>query len=162
MGQAVFKIFQGTIIDAVDNAKAKKKTQIQSRPAKCNGQAEGDHNDPPSASGGTSHEEDPEHRGKLILDATVAPKAIRYPTDLSLLNEDRAFSEQIIDSLYLKTDWEKKPRTYREKTRKAYLAIVKQRRPSGKVRRRGVKQQLQYLRRNLGHIERLQYFPIHK
>ena len=32
---------------------------------------------------------------------------------------------------------------------------MKQRRPSGKVRRRGIKQQLQYLRRNLGHIERL-------
>jgi hypothetical protein len=40
------------------------------------------------------------------------------------------------------------------------LAIVKQRRPSGKVRRRGIKQQLQYLRRNLRHIERLlSYWP---
>jgi len=59
---------------------------------------------------------------------------------LSLLNEARAFSEQIIDALYPKTGWKKKPRTYREKARKAFLAIVKQRHPSGKVRRRGIKQ----------------------
>jgi len=46
------------------------------------------------------------------------------------------------------------------KARKAFLAIVKQRRPSAKARRRGIKQQLQYLRRNLGHIERLlEYWP---
>jgi hypothetical protein len=114
-----------------------------------------DSDDPPASSGGTPQEEEPEHQGKLILDATVAPQAIRYPTDLSLLNEAREFSEKLIDALYPKTDWKKKPRTYREKARKAYLAIVKQRRPSGKVRRRGIKQQLQYLRRNLGHIERL-------
>ena len=85
----------------------------------------------------------------------MTPQAIRYPTDLSLLNEARAFSEQIIDTLYLKTDWKQKPRTYRVKARKAYLAMAKQRRPSAKQRRRGTKQQLQYLRRNLGHIERL-------
>ncbi|MCU7806138.1 MAG: transposase [Candidatus Thiodiazotropha sp. (ex Lucinoma borealis)] len=35
---------------------------------------------------------------------------------------------------------------------------MKQRRPVGKVRRRGIKQQLQYLRRNLGHIERLEEY----
>ncbi|MCU7889632.1 MAG: hypothetical protein KZQ66_21455 [Candidatus Thiodiazotropha sp. (ex Lucinoma aequizonata)] len=76
-------------------------------------------------------------------------------TGLSLLNEAREFIEQIIDKLYPKTDWKKKPRIYREKARKGYLSIAKQRRPSGKVRRRGLKQQLQYLRRNLGHIEQL-------
>ena len=109
----------------------------------------------------TTQEPAPEHQGKLILDATVAPQAIRYPTDLSLLNEARVFSEKIIDILYPHTDWQKKPRTYREKARKAYLAIVKRRRPGAKIRRRGIKQQLQYLRRNLGHIERLlEYWPL--
>jgi IS5 family transposase len=85
---------------------------------------------------------EPTHQGKLILDATVAPQAIRYPTDLSLLNEAREFSEQIIDILYPETDWGKKPRTYRKKARKAYLGIVKRRRPTLKVLRRGIKQQL--------------------
>ena len=149
MGQSVFEVFHGAIIDAVEGAKVKQRSKPK------------DHDSgPPSGSAGRRQKDEPEHQGKLILDATVAPQAIRYPTDLSLLNEAREFSEQIIDILYPKTDLEKKPRTYREKARKAFLAIVKQRRPAGKVRRRGIKQQLQYLRRNLGHIERLlEYWP---
>ena len=31
-------------------------------------------------------QQETEHQGKLILDATVCEQAIRYPTDLSLLN----------------------------------------------------------------------------
>jgi len=149
MGQSVFDVFQGAVIDAVESAKPKQKAKA----------ATDDNNEEPPAGPGDS--EGPEkHQGKLILDATVAPQAIRYPTDLGLLNEAREFSEQIIDKLYPKTDWKKKPRTYRVKARKDYLSIVKQRRPSGKVRRRGIKQQLQYLRRNLGHMERLlEYWP---
>ncbi len=100
------------------------------------------------------------HQGKLILDATVVEQAIRYPTDLSLLIEARDFSEKIIDILYSETTLDKKPRTYREKARSDFLSIVKQKRPGGKKLRRGIKQQLQYLRRNLGHIEQLlTYWP---
>ena len=106
-------------------------------------------------SASTPAETESANRGKLILDATVADQAIRYPTDLSLLNEAREFSEQIIDLLYPHTAWSKKPRTYRRKARKAFLAIARQRRPSRTVIRRGIKQQLQFLRRNLGHIEAL-------
>jgi IS5 family transposase len=153
MGQSVFDVFQSAIIDSVQEAKARQKKTSREK-------MDQDDNGPPSASGDGSQDKEPERQGKLILDATVAPQAIRYPTDLSLLNEAREFSEQIIDELYPKTDWKKKPRTYREQARKAYLAIAKQRRPSGKARRRGIKQQLQYLRRNLGHIERLlEYWP---
>ena len=153
MGQSVFDVFQSAIIDSVEEAKATRKKASREK-------SDEDDNEPPSASGGEPPDKAPEHQGKLILDATVAPQAIRYPTDLSLLNEAREFSERIIDELYPKTDWKKKPRTYREKARKAYLAICKQRRPSSKVRRRGIKQQLQYLRRNLGHIEcLLEYWP---
>lgn len=80
----------------------------------------------------------PVPQGKLIVDATVAEQAIRYPTDLSLLNEAREFSERIIDTLcrWLKVD--NKPRTYREKARQAYLAIAKQKRPGAQTRRRGI------------------------
>jgi hypothetical protein len=148
MGQSVFDAFQGAIIDAIEEMKPRQKTKAKNTP-------EQDDSDPPSSSDGTTDERDQEHQGKLILDATVAPQAIRYPTDLSLLNEAREFTEQIIDTLYPKTDMKAKPRTYRVMARQAYLAIVKQRRPSAKARRRGIKQQLQYLRRNQGHIERL-------
>ena len=153
MGSSVFDVFQSAVIASVEEAKARRKKASPEKP-------EQDDNEPPTASGGGAPDESPEHQGKLILDATVAPQAIRYPTDLSLLNEAREFSERIIDELYPKTDMKRKPRTYREKARKAYLAIAKLRRPSGKVRRRGIKQQLQYLRRNLGHIEQLlSYWP---
>ena len=149
MGPSVFETFQTAIVDSVEKAKTGQKKAAGSK-------SDGDDdNGPPPASGGDSQAEAPTHQGQLILDATVAPQAIRYPTVLSLLNEARAFSEQIIDLLYPKTDWTKKPRTYREKAHKAYLGIAKQRRPSGKAQRRGIKQQLQYVRRNLGHIERL-------
>ena len=42
----------------------------------------------------------PPPQGQLILDASCAPADIRYPTDLSLLNEDREKTEAIIDVLY--------------------------------------------------------------
>lgn len=100
----------------------------------------------------------PPNQGQLIMDATCAPADIRYPTDLGLLNEARKASEAIIDQLYdqvrepLKS---KKPRTYRKLARKAYLAVAKKRKPGAKLRRKGIRQQLNYLARNLGHIETL-------
>ena len=96
-----------------------------------------------------------ENRGKLLLDATVAEQAIRYPTDLSLLNEAREISEKLIDELYALSDYTRKPRTYRRKARKQYLKIAKNKKPSVKVRRRALREQLQYLRRNLKHISSL-------
>ena len=92
------------------------------------------------------------HRGKLIVDATVVEQAIRYPTDLSLLNEAREISEAIIDTLHPLSGM-KKVRTYRRNGRRDYLALVKQRRPGVKKRRKAIGQQLRYLKRNLGHIE---------
>jgi len=153
MGQSVFEVFHGAIIEAVEEVRAKRKPSESKSGEE---RSEEDHDDDtPSSSGGTLREDESKRQGKLILDATVSEQAIRYPTDLSLVNEAREFSEQIIDILYAETVLETKPRTYREKARKAYLAIVKQRRPGAKERRRGIKKQLQYLRRNLGHIERL-------
>ena len=142
MGEDVFKVFEQSIIDSVN--------------AKQTGRSDDDDD----AGSGSSCDEgeasgQPTHQGKLILDATVVEQAIRFPTDLSLLNEAREISEQIIDTLYPKTSLKNKPRTYRQKARKAYLAIVKRRRPGKKLYRKGNKQQLQYLRRNFGHIEKL-------
>ncbi len=106
--------------------------------------------------------EKPMHSGKLIIDATVAEQAIRYPTDLNLLNEARELTEQIIDALYPGSGLDKKPRTYRQKARKQYLGLVKQRKPKAKALRKAIRQQLQYLRRNLGHIEALMdRYPAH-
>ena len=141
MGQNTFDTFHEAIIGQLD--------KIQSK--------QDDDKDPddPSPPSKVLKTESTTHQGKLILDATVVEQAIRYPTDLSLLNEARELSEQIIDRLYPKTPLTKKPRTYREKARSAYLAIAKQRRPGNKVFRKGIRQQCQYLHRNLGHIETL-------
>ena len=98
-----------------------------------------------------------ENRGKLILDATCAPADITYPNDLGILNQARRQTEKIIDSLYktCQTKRAKKPRTYKKKARKDYLKVAKKRRPSRKERREALAKQLQYIKRNLSHIEKL-------
>ena len=95
------------------------------------------------------------NKGKLIVDATIAPSNIKYPTDLDLLNDSREISEHIVDKLYSSDQFFQKPRTYRRLARRDYLRIIKKKRKSKKVIRLGIRQQLQYLRRNLSHIENM-------
>ena len=97
------------------------------------------------------------NRGKLLVDATCAPAGISYPTDLGLLNRARVHTEKIIDILYksLKGPIKNKPRTYRKIARKNYLAVAKQKRPSRHKKKQAIKKQLQYIKRNLAHIEQL-------
>lgn len=160
MGAAVFEGFHRAIIDAHERKKPPKQSESahqvppQTAPSE-QSEAVEESASPQDEPQGVSQPLEPSHQGQLILDATVVEQAIRFPSDLSLLNEAREFSEKIIDTLCANLKCDKKPRTYREKARQAYLAIAKQKRPGGKVLRRGIKQQLQYLRRNLGHIEQL-------
>jgi transposase, IS5 family len=102
-------------------------------------------------------ETEPANQGKLLLDATVVPADIRYPTDIKLLNEAREQTEIVIDALYkqVKEQLPKKPRTYRREARTAYLQIAKQRQPNCKKIRKALRQQLGYVRRNLAHIDTL-------
>ncbi len=97
------------------------------------------------------------NRGKLIADATCVPADITYPTDLKILNQARKQTEKIIDILHKnrQESSDRKPRTYREIAKKDYLAVAKQRRPSRKQSRKAIKKQLQYIKRNLGHIDQL-------
>jgi len=90
------------------------------------------------------------------LDATCAPAEIRYPTDLSLLNEARAKLDDIIDIMH-KTFGKpgKRPRTYRQIARRDYLSIVRNKKPGKKTIRKAVGKQLRYVRRNLGAVDRL-------
>lgn len=147
MGESVFEQFHQSIVTAVNKSDSEASVKQND-------------DDEDSSNGGDKpsdceEEVKPTHQGKLIMDATVAEQAIRYPTDLGLLNESRAISETLIDQLYSSSEQTKKPRTYRQQARQCYLGVVKRRKPSGKIVRKGIKQQLQYLRRNLGHIERL-------
>jgi IS5 family transposase len=116
---------------------------------------------PAAAESDPSEQEDepppPPNQGQLILDATCAPADIHYPTDLGLLNAARAASEAILDALYqqVSSEFKTKPRTYRKLARKAYLAVAKKRKASRKLKRKGIRQQLNYLSRNLNHIDKL-------
>ncbi|NJN11492.1 MAG: IS5 family transposase [Richelia sp. RM1_1_1] len=100
---------------------------------------------------------EPMNRGKLILDATCAPSDISYPTDLGILNQARKHTEKIIDFLYkqVKNKLDRKPRTYRKLARKNYLRVAKKRRVFLHERRKAIKQQLQYINRNISHIKQL-------
>ena len=91
------------------------------------------------------------------MDATAAPADITHPNDLGILNQNRKQGEKLIDSLHRnrKNKLDKKPRTYRKKARKDYLKIAKKRRVSRKERRDAIAKQLQYIKRNLSHIDNL-------
>lgn len=74
------------------------------------------------------------------------------------MNQARKQTEKVIDILYSRLDEKpsKKPITERIVAKKEYLKIAKKRRVTKKQRRKAIKKQLQYINRNLGHIERLQ------
>ena len=107
--------------------------------------------------GGSKDQNNPlSNKGKMIADATCTPADIAYPTDLTLLNEAREKTEEIIDAMHKPfVGIRKKPRTYRQKARKAYLAVAKQKKPGYKKIRKTIGQQLRYLKRNLGNIDRM-------
>lgn len=126
-----------------------------------------DDDEPPATGGGSGQElpsqetsnKTPGNKGKLIMDATCVPADIRYPTDLSLLNEAREKTEAIIDILYEPLRGRiDKPRTYRKVARNDYLATAKMRQPRKKQLRRALRKQLGYVRRNLKNIEQLEKY----
>ncbi len=95
------------------------------------------------------------NHGKLQMDATVANAYIKYPTDLDLLNDSREKSEELIDGLSAGLNLKTKPRTYRRVARRRYLLIAKKKNKSRKEIRKGIRQQLGYLGRNIKHIHNL-------
>lgn len=97
----------------------------------------------------------PKNKGKLQLDATVADAEIKYPTDLDMLNASREKAEDLIDHLCAELKIKKKPRTYRKKARKDFLNVSKKKRKGEKELRKALKLQLQFVRRDIQHINRL-------
>lgn len=115
--------------------------------------------DDPTPSGGKPTDEaapaeGEENTGTLVLDATCAPQNIKYPQDVSLLNEAREGLEGLVD-YQCATFGYYKPRMYRKNARKDYLNLAKSKKRSKKKIRRAIKQQLQYIRRDRGYIEAL-------
>ena len=99
-----------------------------------------------------------QNQGKLIVDASCSPADIHFPTDLGLLNKAREKSELIIDILWetrSNKDVKTKPRAYRKKGRRAFVKILKQKRPGKKKLRAAINVQLCCLHRNFETIETL-------
>lgn len=97
---------------------------------------------------------EPPQEGSLLMDATVCPQDIAYPTDLNLLNDAREKSEELIDTLQMGLTTPK-PRTHREIARKKYLQTAQKKKKTKKEIRRAIREQLQYLKRNISNIIKL-------
>lgn len=95
------------------------------------------------------------HYGQLIVDATVCPQDIGFPTDLNLLDNAREKSEELIDVLYSPVLHKKKPRTYRKVARKLYLKTAQKKAKSKKEIRIAIRKQLGFLKRNIKSILKL-------
>ena len=145
------------------NEMLRKKMEVEQAQCQENGQNNDDNDDDANTSQSldsaqpakATNETGKPNQGKLLLDATCVPSDIRYPTDLSLLNEAREKTEKLIDIIWahLKEPNREKPRTYRQEARKAYLAKAKKRGKKGF--RKAVGKQLNYLARNLNHLDKL-------
>ena len=99
-----------------------------------------------------NHPETGGNSGTMIVDATCAPSNIRYPQDVSLLNEARENAEKLLDVLHDRNDG-KKPRTYRRRAQKDYLKYTRCRKHTAKTTRKAIGKQLSYLRRDLDAID---------
>ena len=95
---------------------------------------------------------EPAPKGSLLLDATVCPQDTAYPTDLNLLSDAREKTEELIDVLQVGLGTPK-PRTYREIARKKYLQTAQKKRKTKKQIRRAIREQLQYVARNIRSIQ---------
>lgn len=93
--------------------------------------------------------------GTLVLDATAAPADVRYPTDLSLLNECHENVEKLIDSVWGMGEHKGHKNSYsRKQARKKYLCVAKQRKARKKAVKQAISEQLDYVERGLQDIEK--------
>jgi hypothetical protein len=94
------------------------------------------------------------HSGSLIIDATCCDAEVKYPTDVDVLNDAVEVSARVLKRLCTKTG-SPAPRTYEKVARSKFLAVVKKKRKSKSLVRKGINRQLVYLRR---HIDRIVSF----
>ena len=97
------------------------------------------------------------NKGHLKIDATVADQYIRYPNDLSLVNEARIKTEKMVDQLFdsLRGQMPVKPRTYRKLAHQRYLKEAKKKQKSVKSVRKAIRFLLNCVGRNLKYIDNM-------
>lgn len=90
----------------------------------------------------------------MLMDATVFPEAVKYPTDVGLLNDVREWLVKSIRKLGNALGV-KRVRTYKRKARQEYLKFAKKKAKTKKTIARAKKAMLQYVRRNLRQMREL-------
>ena len=100
---------------------------------------------------GSEKEEEIKNGGTLILDATCAPQNIKYPQDTNLLFDTREKLEDLITAICRRENIYK-PRTYCRQAERDAQRFLSSKKRTKKLIRRTIRQQLQYIRRNLGYI----------
>lgn len=150
MGSERFDEFNEIVIRRSENLKPKRKRTIkQDKPDDLGGKGAA------SASGTDPVKKEIPNQGKLKLDASIADQYITSPNDLKLVNRAREETERLVDVLYKKGSFEKKPRTYRRNARREYLVLAKKRNKSKKEIRVNIGKQLRYVKRNISTIEKM-------
>lgn len=153
LGQDKFdQMNQRIIAKALAISPVQAKVKQEGMPAGNSGNTDKGRDENP-AGGPLKSEEQP--KGKLKIDATVADQMIKYPTDLDLLCDSREKSESLIDQLAKHLKLSKKPRTYRRNARRDYLNIAKKKKKNKRELHKAIGKQLNYLKRNLGTIDKL-------
>ena len=87
----------------------------------------------------------------MIIDATCCDAEVKYPTDIDVLHDAVKVSMRIIESL-CKITGSPRPKMFYKAARKKYLSVVKKKRKSKFLIRKGINQQLGYIRRNINSI----------
>lgn len=144
------------IIQEVNDVIIGRKTVKEVIAKKDDSDSRDDHNDGSCGADEERRQGEEANSGTLILDATCAPQAIRFPTDTSLLDEARKNAERIIDSFHKAglTDG-RKPRTYRVKAKKLFNGFSRARKKTYRSIRTCKRQQLNFLRRDLRYIDEI-------
>lgn len=92
------------------------------------------------------------NKGKLVVDATVAPADIAYPTDCALIHKAIERAGSAIDSINA-PDGLKRPYDNRDKMRSVFLEMAKAKRMKGSKRRKRMRVLADFLGRQLDYIE---------
>lgn len=94
-------------------------------------------------------------RGEHLLDATVIPANIEYPTDTKLIEKARVWVVKIIRKIRKGCGVKEKVRTYCRKARGVYVNFTKKRKKTKAMIRVTRGKLLRYLRRNVRQLEGL-------
>ena len=97
------------------------------------------------------------NRGKLIMDATVAPADIKYPTDIDLLNKSREHLETAVDILWKEVPHKGHKLPYSpKKARKSYLSLAKSKKWTEAKCRTAIGDQLRCIQQATKRLEELE------